>query len=162
MMVVAVGITSDEVRSLAGQAASPRTVRGPGLLKCLVVSGDRGLRNRLDAVSELSGWSACDTPEDAADLQAAIDGEYQLVIVDVARPLGDRVNDTVEFAEEFASRPGTLVVVCGSGESVDEELWARQLGAWVYLPGVAGGDSLMSLFGEAQRVVERRGAFQFV
>lgn len=161
MMVVAVGITSDEVRSLAGQAASPRTVRGPGLLKCLVVSGDRGLRNRLDAVSELSGWSACDMPEDAADLQAAIDGEYQLVIVDVARPLGDRVNDTVEFAEEFASRPGTLLVVCGSEESVDEELWARQIGAWVYLPGVSGGDALVTLCTDARRLVERRGDFQF-
>ncbi len=84
------------------------------------------------------------------------------MITDVAHPLGERVNDTVEIAEEFASRSNTLVVVCGSGESIDEELWARQLGAWVYLPGVSGGDALMSLFGEAQRVVERQGAWQFV
>jgi DNA-binding response OmpR family regulator len=160
MMVVAVGITSEEVRSLAGQAA-PRTVRGPGLMKCLVLSGNRGLRNRLDAVTELSGWSACDAPEDAADLQAVVDGDYQLVIADIAKPLGDRVNDTVEIAEEFASRPGTLLVVCGSEDSVDEELWARQMGAWVYLPGVSGGDALVSLFADARRLAERRGEFQF-
>jgi hypothetical protein len=54
------------------------------------------------------------------------------------------------------------VVVCGSGDSVDEELWARQLGAWVYLPGVSGGDALMSLFAEARRVAERKGSYQFV
>jgi hypothetical protein len=161
MMVVAVGITSEEVRSLAGQAAAPRTFRGPGVMKCLVLSGDRGLRNRLDAVTELSGWSACDAPEDAADLQSVVDGDYQLVIVDVAHPLGDRVNNTVEIAEEFASRRGTLLVVCGSEESVDEELWARQLGAWVYLPGVSGGDALVSLFTEARRLSERRVDFQF-
>ena len=83
-------------------------------------------------------------------------------VADIARPLGERVNDTVEIAEEFAGRPGTLVVVCGSGDSVDEELWARQLGAWVYLPGVSGGDALMSLFAEARRVAERKGAYQFV
>ena len=160
-MVVAVGITSEEVRSLAGQAATSRTVREPGLLKCLVLSGNRGLRNRLDAVSELSGWSACDAPEDASDLQATVDGTYQLVIVDIAHPLGDRVNDSVEIAEEFAARPGTLVVVCGSEESVDEELWARQIGAWVYLPGVTGGDALVSLCTDARRLVERRGEFQF-
>jgi DNA-binding response OmpR family regulator len=162
MMVVAVGITSEEVRSLAGKAPAARAGRMPGVMKCLVVSGDEGLRHRLDTMADLAGWSACDTPVDAADLRSVVDGDYHLVIVDIARPVGERVNDTVEIAEEFASRPGTLVVVCGSGDSVDEELWARQLGAWVYLPGIAGGDALMSLFAEAGRVVERRGAYQFV
>lgn len=156
MMVVAVGITSDEVRALAGQA-SPRTVRAPGVLKCLVVSGDCGLRKRLDAVSDLSGWSGCEAPAGATELSAAIDSDYQLVVVDVAHPLGERVSDSIEAAEEFASRPGTLLVVCGSEESVEEELWARQLGAWVYLPGATGGDALVSLFSEARRVAERRG-----
>ena len=84
------------------------------------------------------------------------------MIADIAQPLGDRVSDTVEIAEEYASRPGTLLVVCGSEDSVDEEMWARQLGAWVYLPGVSGADALMSLFAEARRVGERRGAWQFV
>jgi DNA-binding response OmpR family regulator len=161
MMVVAVGITSEEVRSLAGSPAA-RTVRGPGVMKSLVVSGDRGLRNRLEAVSELSGWSACDAPVDVADLSAAVEGDYQLVVVDIATPVGDRVNDSIEIAEEFAGRPGTLLVVCGSDDSVDEELWARQLGAWVYLPGVSSGDALVSLFSDARRVAERRGVCQFV
>jgi DNA-binding response OmpR family regulator len=159
MMVVAVGITSEEVRSLAGTAT--RSMRGPGVMKSLVVSGDRGLRKRLEAVSELSGWPACDAPADAGELGSAVEGEYQLVIVDIAHPIGDRVNDSIEVAEEFAGRPGTLLVVCGSDESVDEELWARQLGAWVYLPGVSSGDALVSLFSDARRVAERRGVFQF-
>jgi DNA-binding response OmpR family regulator len=161
MMVVAVGITSEEVRSLTG-APARRSERLPGLLKCLVVSGDKSLRSRLDTMADLSGWSACEAPADSADLRSAVDGDFHLVITDISCPLGERVNDTVEIAEEFAGRPGTLVVVCGSGDSVDEELWARQLGAWVYLPGVSGGDALMSLFAEARRVVERRGAYQYV
>lgn len=157
MMVVAVGITSEEVRSLAGQSPAIRTGRVPGL-KCLVVSGDGGLRGRLDTMADLGGWAACEAPVDTSDLRSAIEGDYELVVVDIAHPLGERVNDTIEVAEEYASRPGTLLVVCGSDESVDEELWARQLGAWVYLPGVSGGDALMSLFAEARRVLERRGA----
>ena len=159
MMVVAVGITSEAVRSLSGTAT--RSVRGPGVIKSLVVSGDRMLRNRLEAVSELSGWPACDAPADAEEVGAAVEGEYQLVIVDIAHPIGDRVNDSIEIAEEFAGRPGTLLVVCGSDDSVDEELWARQLGAWVYLPGVTSGDALVSLFSDARRVAERRGLLQF-
>lgn len=160
-MVVAVGITSDEVRSPAGQWPAVRVPRGP-VLKSLVVSGDAGLRGRLGTMSELGGFSTCDMPVDTAGFRSVIDGDYQLVIVDIAHPVGERVSDTVEIAEEFAGRPGTLLVVCGSDDSVDEEFWARQLGAWVYLPGVSGGDALMSLFAEARRVAERRGAMQLV
>ena len=160
-MVIAVGITSEAVKPAGAAATNARTVRGPGLLKCLVLSGNPALRNRLDSAMELSGWSACDAPESAADLQAVIDGDYQLVIADIAHPLGDRVSDTVEISEELASRPGTLLVVCGSEGSVDEELWARQMGAWVYLPGVSGGDALVSLLTDARRFAERRGEFQF-
>lgn len=160
MMVVAVGITSEEVRSLGSQAPSLRAARGP-VLKSLVVSGDAGLRGRLETMSELGGWTSCELPLDVSELRSSVDGEYELVIVDIAHPLGDRVSDSVEIAEEFAGRANTLVVVCGSDDCVDEELWARQMGAWVYLPGVSGGDALMSLFSEARRVVERKGAWQY-
>ena len=159
-MVVAVGITSEHVRSLT-EKTRHRSLRAPGSIRCLVVSGDAGFRNRLTAVSELSVGVSCEVPADEVEMVGAIDGDFQLVIVDVANPLGDRVNDTVELAEEFACRPGTLLVVCGSEDSVEEELWARQLGAWVYLPGVSSGDALVSLFAEARRVAERRGGFQF-
>lgn len=162
MMVVAVGITSDDVRSLAGAPVTHRGVRAPGLMKCLVVSGDRALRTRLEAVSELAGWSECDAPVEGIELGSVIEGEYQLVVVDIAHPLGERVNDSVEIAEEFAGRPGTLLAICGSDDNVDEELWARQLGAWVYLPGVSSGDALVSLVTEARRLAERRGVFQAV
>jgi DNA-binding NtrC family response regulator len=162
MTVMAVGITSEEMRSLVAKAPVDRVGRIPGLLKCLVVSGDSDFRHRLDTMADLAGWSVCETPADSAELRSVVDSDFHLVITDIACPMGERVSDTVEIAEEFAGRPHTLVVVCGSGEGIDEELWARQLGAWVYLPGVTGGDALMSLFAEAQRVVERRGVFQYV
>lgn len=160
-MVVAVGITSEEVRSLSGGVAR-RSVRAAGEIDCLVVSGDRGLRGRLESVSDLSGCGTSVAPVDEAELRNAIERDFQLVFVDIATPLGDRVNDTVEVAEEFASRPGTLLVVCGSEDSVEEELWARQLGAWVYLPGISSGDALVSLFVEARRLSERRMSWQRV
>jgi len=156
MMVVAVGITSEELRP----AASPmsRGSRTPGLLRCLIVTGDAGFRHRLQAATELAGWEESETPDAADDLRSAIDGDYQLVLVDVTKPLGDRVTDSVELAEEFAARPGCLVVICGPEDGLDEELWARQLGAWVYLPGAIAGDGLMSLFTEAARIGGRRSS----
>lgn len=156
MMVVAVGITSEEL--VPSTSPVSRIRRMAGLPKCLVATGDMAFRKRLHAATELAGWQECDVPSTAADLRAAADGEYRLVLVDIANPIGDRVTDMVELAEEFAARPGTLVVVCGPEEGVDEELWARQLGAWCYLPGAIAGDGLISLFHEAGRIAGRRGS----
>ncbi|NBW96872.1 MAG: hypothetical protein EBR28_09120 [Planctomycetia bacterium] len=159
MMVAAVGITSDVFAPEATSGVLPRATRRTGLLDCLVVSGDPARRSRFEAAVELAGWLECASPEAAGDLRQAVDRDFQLVIVDIAAPLGDRVNDTIELAEEMASRPGTLLVVCGSEDSVDEELWARQVGAWLYLPGVCDGDSLTSLCVEARRLRDGSSAF---
>lgn len=149
MMVSAVGITSE------GLWASPYSERrsrgGLPAASCLVVTGDAALRSRLRMVAEMTDWNVCVAPADADGIRSAADKEYDLVIVDIAHPCGDRVTDSVELAEDFARRPGTLLAVCSSGESLDEELWARQLGVWAYLPEMATGDALVSLFHEAGR-----------
>ncbi|MFM8377777.1 MAG: hypothetical protein ACKOB1_00470 [Planctomycetia bacterium] len=159
MMVAAVGITSEVLAPEAATGTLPRSTRRMGLLDCLVVTGDASRRRRFEAAAELAGWFECASPETSGELRQAIDRDFQLVIVDVASPLGDRVTDTLEIAEEMAARPGTLLVICGSEDNVDEELWARQLGAWLYLPGVCDGDSLTSLCVEARRLRDSAPAF---
>lgn len=158
-MMVAAGITSEDLASELVNSPLPRSTRRTGLLDCLVVTGDSALKRRCEVAVELAGWLECATPETSEELRQAVDREFQLVIVDITAPLGDRVNDTLELAEEMAARPDTLVVICGSQQSVDEELWARQLGAWLYLPGVRDGDSLTSLCVEARRLRDSAPAF---
>ena len=152
MMVAAAGITSEVLAPEAATGVLPRSTRRIGLLDCLIVSGDQSCRRRFEAAAALAGWPECVSPETSGELRQAVERDFQLVIVDVASPLGDRVGDSIELAEEIAARPGTLLVICGSEDSVDEELWARQLGAWLYLPGVCDGDSLTSLCVEARRL----------
>lgn len=159
MMVAAVGITSEVLAPEATSGVLPRSTRRTAMLDCLVVSGDSARRRRFEAAVELAGWLECASPETSGELRQAVDRDFQLVIVDIASPLGDRVNDSVEIAEELAARPGTLLVICGSEDNVDEELWARQLGAWLYLPGVCDGDSLTSLCVEARRLRDGSAVF---
>lgn len=159
MMVAAVGITSEVLAPEAESGMLPRSTRRTSMLDCLVVSGDSARRRRFEAAVELAGWLECASPETAGEIRQAIDRDFQLVIVDIASPLGDRVSDSVEIAEEMAARPGTLLVICGSEDNVDEELWARQLGAWLYLPGVCDGDSLTSLCVEARRLRDGSAVF---
>lgn len=159
MMVAAVGITSEVLAPEATSGMLPRSTRRTGMLDCLVVSGDSARRRRFEAAVELAGWLECASPETSGEIRQAVDRDFQLVIVDIASPLGDRVSDSIEIAEEMAARPGTLLVICGSEDNVDEELWARQLGAWLYLPGVCDGDSLTSLCVEARRLRDGSAAF---
>jgi DNA-binding NarL/FixJ family response regulator len=156
-MVVAVGFNAqvlsapDELQQGAMGFRSRFSRQRIGL-GCLVISGDASRRERFVAAATLAGWSRSTAPEDAATLQDAADQDVSLAIIDIASPIGDRVHDTLELAEELAARPNTLVVICGSEDNADEELWARQLGVWLYLPGVADGDSLASLCIEARRL----------
>jgi DNA-binding NarL/FixJ family response regulator len=156
-MVVAVGFNAqvlsapDELQQGAMGFRSRFSRQRIGL-GCLVISGDASRRERFVAAASLAGWSRSTAPEDTATLQDAADQDVSLAIIDIASPIGDRVHDTLELAEELAARPNTLVVICGSEDNADEELWARQLGVWLYLPGVADGDSLASLCIEARRL----------
>lgn len=154
-MVSAVGIASGGIRASSFPAGPSRVGVVPSPASCLVVSGDLAMRNRARSVADITDWTVCDAPAGSEEMRAAADREYDLVIIDIAHPCGDRVTDSVSLAEEFARRPGTLLVVCSSGESVDDELWARQLGVWAYLPGASTGDSLVSLFQEAGRMSAR-------
>lgn len=157
MMVVAVGFNAEVLNSPADSVLSAAGLRGRGgrwarPRGCLVISGEASRRQRFVAAAAFAGWGECASPEDVAGLRDAADGDVSLAIIDLASPVGERVDDTVALAEELASRPHTLVVICGSEDSVDEELWARQLGVWLYLPGVTDGDSLTSLCIEARRL----------
>jgi hypothetical protein len=163
MMVVAVGFNAEVLSNPAEAEQGAGRFRGRfgqqrGLLGCLVVSGDASRRKRFVAAASLAGWNRSKVPENAATLNTAADHDVSLAIIDIASPVGERVRDTLELAEELAARPNTLVVICGSEDNVDEELWARQLGVWLYLPGVADGDSLASLCIEARRLQEPIGS----
>ena len=157
MMVVAVGFNAEVLSNPAEAEQGAGRFRGRfgqqrSMLGCLVVSGDTSRRQQFVAAANLAGWSGWTVPEDTSSLHDAADQEFSLAIIDIASPVGERVSDTLELAEELAARPNTLVVICGSEDNVDEELWARQLGVWLYLPGVADGDSLASLCIEARRL----------
>ena len=57
--------------------------------------------------------------------------------------------------EQLTSRSGLLLIVCGNEGDIDEEIWVRQLGAWLYLPGVVDDGNFTLLCGEARHIAER-------
>ena len=60
-----------------------------------------------------------------------------------------------QLSEGLATVDGPLLVICGHEEDALEEIWARQLGVWLYLPGVTEESDVILLCEEARKVVEK-------
>jgi hypothetical protein len=60
-----------------------------------------------------------------------------------------------KLTEHVVTNQPTLLVVCGNEGNAVEEIWARQLGAWLYLPGVSQACNVQALCEEALPVAER-------
>ena len=125
-------------------------------LPCLVLTGDPALRRRLSAAAELAGWDAGESPTAAATVRESCRRDYRLVVIDLVSAPGCDRACLEATAAEFAARPDTLLVVCGAVEDRAQEIWARSLGAFAFVPGVAPGDSLISVFRDARLVARRQ------
>jgi hypothetical protein len=59
------------------------------------------------------------------------------------------------LAERLAADGTLLLVLCGNDGEALEEIWAHQLGTWLYLPGVDEASDLSMVCSEARTVVEK-------
>lgn len=127
---------------------SPRSRRRPRW-RCLVISADGSIRRRIRAATAARGWE-CVAPVDAAGLAAA-GVAFGLVFIDLVRPTAGVGAALTELVGAFAADRDTRVVVCGAADRPHEEIWARQEGVSVYLPGVAPGSEFTTLVGRLCR-----------
>ena len=80
---------------------------------------------------------------------------FHLAIVDLERPRGAPPPGYCRLAESLAKQGGLLLVICGRDGEAMQEIWAHQLGAWLYLPGVDINSDLAMLCSQARMVVEK-------
>lgn len=149
MIVHSRGITVEEMPAPAWHLA----VAGPprATPDWLVVSGDGVVRGSLSAAIMRRGGVRCHAPTKPSELlRAMLEGHYRLAFIDIVHPLAGRARNALRIAEEFASRPATRLAVCGADDDREGEVWARRLGACVYLPGVRIGPALDALIAALQ------------
>jgi len=152
MVVFPSGISSEHLL-FAAPFLAPECPWIDRALPSLVLTGNQALRQRLRRIAEGRGC-VCRAPATVeAAWQEATSGSG-LVFVDVAHPLDGRRDETRLIAEVVARRPKAMLVVCGTGDAgtADDERWARELGAFVYLPGVGTSEGVALIVDEAQRI----------
>lgn len=140
-----------EGRKTAG--VKPRTA----LQQCLVVSPSKQRAKLLARAADEQGWDTIivGDAEDAA--REAVRNRIQLAVIDlqsVGKPDEAFYRDLVEQLAT-GTAGGPLLIVCGDEEDAMGEIWSRQLGVWMYLPGVDDHSDIAMLCGEARNVVEK-------
>jgi len=152
-MSFAATLTTDRISDHPA-ALAPHSMRPAAtgtLFQTLVVSADASRRKMLATAAGVSGWEAVECGDSGTAAGCMSWMCVQLAIVDMqGAPSNFR-----SLVEKLARAPGVLLMVCGSEENAQEELWARQLGVWLYLPGVNAESDVASLCDEAREVGER-------
>jgi hypothetical protein len=117
--------------------SDPRMVTGvgTGIGSFLIASADRSRREMIALAANDAGWETIVCHDEASAMAAVQRLRFQMAWVDLESP--QTSSGFRELCRSIAALPHVLQVVCGNVEDAKEEIWARQLGVWLYLPGVS-------------------------
>lgn len=117
------------------------------LCKCLIVSKRPAVASLLSAPAEEVGWQVVHADEAGDALRKVVLHRFGLAFIDTQasqhRPLLSQV------ARRVGSESRGVTVACGSDDDPSAEMWAREVGAWVYLPGELNPVGIRSLCAQA-------------
>lgn len=142
------------------QRAVERVLAPPGLLRCLIVSWSEQRAKRLQSAAAKEAWEAIFCSDAHQFLRNVFQWKVPLTLIDLPQ------SDSAEYAElqdatiKAKRASDALIVICGASEDPEEELWARQLGAWSYLPEVSRPASIEWVFSEARKALAKQAACQ--
>jgi DNA-binding response OmpR family regulator len=122
---------------------------------CLVVSASPRRSQLLVRAAQQEHWATivCRTAEEAA--RQVVRNRVHLALVDLQSVSAGEEPALRKLIEQLASRDGPLVAVCGKPNDTMGEVWSRQLGVWMYLPGVDGESDVALVCCEARNIVEK-------
>jgi DNA-binding response OmpR family regulator len=137
----------------SGTTASRRAP--PTLFTCLIVSSSARRAQLLVRAAHEENWATivCNAAEDA--LRHSVRQRVHLALVDLqtAPPAHERMLRLL--VEQLAARNGPLLAVCGKPDDTTGEVWSRQLGVWMYLPGVDSQSDIALLCAEARNILQK-------
>lgn len=139
--------------------AQPRALlRDVEAAQCLIVATNDARRDNLGFAAREGGWDVTSCGDVASAVAHARQQVLQMAIIDFS---GSASADRASFrflVEQLACTSRMLLLVCGNVDDPREEVWARHLGVWMYLPGAIDGADLVGLCVAARETVERIAA----
>ena len=105
------------------------------LAQCLIVSPSASMREGIATAAREAGWETIVCADNPTAMTAVRRLPFQMAWVDLESPRTP--TDLSEVCQSIAALPRVLLVIGGHQQDPEEEIWARQLGVWLYLPGVS-------------------------
>jgi hypothetical protein len=103
----------------------------------------------LGRAATIAGWKTILCPDAEQCLAAWEHTPLKLAWIDMRAPSAASGSGLREVCARLIKAPPLLVCVCGREDDPQEEIWARQLGVWLYLPDVTNSGELALLCEEA-------------
>lgn len=144
--------SASTVRQVDGVSSLQRKAE-VGVLQCLISSASKTRRNLISQAASDAGWDAMVCPAPDVALAEFRRNRFFFAMVDLdhrgSTPKGAR--ELVQTLAQDASQ--ILVGVCGHEADPAEEIWVRQLGIWLYLPGLTTSTEVSMLCEQAMQIV---------
>jgi ActR/RegA family two-component response regulator len=129
-----------------------RAAKLVNVFQCLIVSSDQRRREMFERAAAEGGWQTYLCADATAALACLNRSVVQLAVVDLESRGAETLRPVIEGLTALG---GPLLIVCGNEGNIEEEVWVRRLGAWLYLPGVIDGSNFTLLCGEARQIAQR-------
>ena len=127
-------------------------------LQCLVVAAEPARGALWTSAAHDAGWKTMVSHDAVTARRHAERTLFRLAIVDLqgAELDGQTNGDAFRpLVERLAASSDLLLAVCGREGDADLEIWARQLGAWLFLPGLPDVTNLVEICAEALQLARR-------
>ena len=137
-------------------ARAPAKRQAPvALHTCLVVSTSARRAQLWVRAAHEERWATvvCMTADDA--IRQSVRQRVDLALVDLQSAGREEEARFRSLVQQLASRGGPLLAVCGKPDDTNGEVWSRQLGLWMYLPGIDSQSDIALLCGEARNILKK-------
>jgi hypothetical protein len=135
---------------------APVSHRAPPMLHmCLVACASAPRAQLWVRAAHEEHWSTivCSTADDA--MRQSVRQRVDLALIDLQSAPPAQEPLLRRLVEQLSARHGPLLAVCGKPNDTTGEVWSRQLGVWMYLPGVDCQSDIALLCGEARNVLQK-------
>lgn len=127
----------------------------PSMLHCLMLTWCDERTGLLRTAAEKESWNTTVN----IDLQEFLRNLFRLRVPLTLIDLPSLKSNTYPSLQQAASHASEIedsqVIVCGNEGHREEEIWARSLGVWAYLPGDSGQAGLEHLFSDARQALAK-------
>jgi hypothetical protein len=148
--------TSLPATLVSSDARTTFSRRAPAALQtCLVVSTSPRRAQLWVRAAHEEHWATivCNTADDA--IRQSVRQRVELALVDLQSAPRTQEKMLRTLVEQLAARKGPLLAVCGKPDDTTGEVWSRQLGVWMYLPGVDSQSDIALLCAEARNILRK-------